>query len=51
MQHRNFVYTLLQPVYENEIFFFTFEIDFTSIFHDILPLCTSIADKVLCCVL
>ena len=40
-QHRSFVYTLLQPVYdENAIFFFSFEIALISISHDILPLRT-----------
>ena len=33
--------TLLQPVYENAIVFFAFEIAFISISHDILPVRTS----------
>ena len=45
-QHRSFVYTLLQPVYEDVIFFFAFEIDFNSISNDIFPLRTSIVDNV-----
>ena len=40
-QHRSFVYTLLQPVHEDAIFFFAFEIDFISISHNILPMRTS----------